>query len=100
MAKPSRTLKVYRSYNFIDKDPVIDYARTRVYANGGPSKVAKTSDVSPQTLYNWFHKRTRRPQFATVAAVLIACGETNIDLRAVLRAPKRSNVRVIKGGRG
>jgi len=85
MHKPARTLRVYASYNFIDKDPVIDYARTRVYANGGPSKVAKQSNVAPQTLYNWFHKRTKRPQFATVAAVLLACGEHTVDLRRVRR---------------
>jgi len=99
MAKPSRTLKVYRSYNFIDKDPIIDFARTHVYAHGGPSKVARDSDVAPTTLYNWFHKKTRRPQFATVAAVLLACGESHIDLRAVMRAPKRASVHVIRGGK-
>jgi DNA-binding phage protein len=81
--KPSRTLRVYRSYNFIDKDPIIDYARTRVFANGGPSKIARESDVSPTTLYGWFNRRTRRPQFATVAAVLLACGETHINLRSL-----------------
>jgi DNA-binding phage protein len=92
-------LRTYKSYLFLDKDPIIDFARTRVYANGGPSKMAKASGVAPTTLYNWFHKKTRRPQFATVAAVLLACGETQIDLRAVLRAPKRASVRLIKGGR-
>jgi DNA-binding phage protein len=100
MAKPSRTLKVYKSYNFVDKDPIIDYARTRVFTHGGIGKVAAASGVTPTTLYNWFHKKTRCPQFATVARVLIACGESVIDLRAVQRAPKRSNVRVIKGGKG
>jgi DNA-binding phage protein len=92
-------LRTYKSYNFVDKDPIIDFARTRVYANGGPNKMATASGVSPGTLYGWFHKKTRRPQFATVAAVLLACGETQIDLRAVLRAPKRASVRLIKGGR-
>jgi DNA-binding phage protein len=81
MKKPSRTLKVYKSYNFIDKDPIVDYTRTRVYANGGPAKVARESDVSPTTLYGWYRGRTRRPQFATVAAVLLACGETHINLK-------------------
>jgi len=99
MAKPSRTLQVYKSYSFVDKDPCIDYARTYVYREGGPNKIAKASGVAPTTLYNWFHKKTKRPQFATVAAVLLACGQTQIDLRAVLRAPRRSSVKLIKGGR-
>lgn len=79
--KQSRTLKVYKSYNFIDKDPIIDYTRTKVFANGGPSKVARESGVTYTTLRGWFKGQTKRPQFATVAAVLIACGETSIDLR-------------------
>ncbi len=76
-----RTMRVYASYNFIDKDPIIDYSRTKVFANGGPSKVAKASGVAPTTLYNWFNKKTRRPQFATVAAVLLACGEDTVSLK-------------------
>ena len=100
MAKSSRTLQIYKSYSFVDKDPVIDVCRTHVYREGGPNKIAKASGVAPTTLYNWFHKKTRRPQFATVAAVLLACGESHIDLRAVLRSPRRGSVRVIKGGRG
>lgn len=81
--KASRTLHVYKSYNFVDKDPIIDYTRTKVFANGGPNKIAKASGVAGSTLYNWYHKKTRRPQFATVAAVLLACGETEINLRKI-----------------
>jgi DNA-binding phage protein len=81
LSRTKNTLKVYKSYNFIDKDPIIDYTRTKVFANGGPSKIAKDSGVSPTTLYNWYHKKTRRPQFSTVAAVLLACGESTLDLR-------------------
>src|SRR5215467_5506352 len=97
MAKPSRTLRVYREYNFVDKDPVVDYTRTRVYANGGPNKIAKKSGVAPTTLYGWYRGRTRHPQFATVARVLLSCGESTIDLRAVMRAPRRASVQVIRG---
>jgi DNA-binding phage protein len=77
------SLKVYKSYNFVDKDPVIDYTRTRVFANGGPSKIAKRSGVTAGTLYSWYNGKTRRPQFATVARVLIACGETVVDLKKI-----------------
>jgi DNA-binding phage protein len=83
--KNARTLKIYKSYNFIDKDPIVDYTRTKVYANGGPSKIAKASGVTPTTLYGWYKGKTRRPQFATIAAVLIACGETTLDLKKIRR---------------
>jgi DNA-binding phage protein len=81
---PSRTLAVYKSYNFIDKDPVIDYVRTLVQNNGGVYAVAEASGVAYTTINNWIQGRTKRPQFATVAAVLLACGETNINLKALM----------------
>ena len=84
------SLRIYKSYSFIDKDPVIDYCRTKVFAQsedgkhgGGPAKVAHDSGVSKSTLYNWFKGRTKRPQFSTVAAVLISCGEYRVDLRKI-----------------
>jgi DNA-binding phage protein len=76
-----RTLKVYASYNFIDKDPIIDYTRAKVYENGGPSKVSRASGVTASTLYGWYSGTTRHPQFATVARVMLACGETTLDLK-------------------
>ena len=76
-------LRIYKSYNFVDKDPIIDYTRTRVFAQGGPSKISKASGVTATTLYNWYGGKTRRPQFATIAAVLLACGETTLDLRRI-----------------
>lgn len=86
------SLRVYKSYNFVDKDPVIDYCRTKVFTEsadkqygGGPAKVARDSGVSPATLYNWFKGKTKRPQFSTVAAVLLACGESKLDLRKINR---------------
>lgn len=76
MATPSRTIRVYKSYNFRDKDPVIDVVRT-VVEDAGKSyaKVERDSGVTTQTLRNWFYGRTKRPQFATVAAVVRACGK-------------------------
>jgi transcriptional regulator with XRE-family HTH domain len=69
-------LRLYRSYVFIDKDPVIDVIRTAMQdAKVKPAKVARDSGVSPTTLGNWFHGPTRRPQFSTVAAVANALGK-------------------------
>src|SRR5512146_672134 len=69
-------LRLYRSYVFIDKDPVIDVVRTVMQTTKArPATVARDSGVSPTTLRNWFHGATRRPQFATVAAVANALGK-------------------------
>lgn len=65
----------YKSYNFKDKDPVIDRLRTIIDRSGWAySRVADESGVSVQTLYNWFDGATRRPQYATVMAVAQALG--------------------------
>lgn len=70
-----RTLKIYRSYNFRDKDPVIDKVRTIVEDSGESYKtIHEESDVSVTTLWNWFEGATKRPQFATVNAVGRALG--------------------------
>lgn len=69
-------LKLYKSYNFVDKDPVIDLVRTTVEDSKlSYQKIHEDSGVSVTTLRNWFYKKTRRPQFCTVAAVVRACGE-------------------------
>jgi hypothetical protein len=67
--------KLYKTYSFKDKDPVIDKLRTAV-ADSGESYVdiENTSGVSSNTLYNWFKGSTRRPQHATVCAVARAVG--------------------------
>lgn len=73
----SGALKLYRSYNFVDKDPVIDKIRTLVAREGvDDTDVEKISGVSRQTLYNWFEGQTRRPQYATIAAVTTSLGYT------------------------
>lgn len=75
--KPSakRTINMYKSYSFVDKDPIIDRLRT-VLADEGETyaKINEMSGVSTSTLYNWFDGPTQRPQFATVMAVARALG--------------------------
>jgi transcriptional regulator with XRE-family HTH domain len=68
-------MRLYRGYLFIDKDPVIDVIRTKVQdSKQKVAHVAHDSGVSPTTLGNWFGGKTKRPQFATVAAVAGALG--------------------------
>lgn len=64
---------LYKSYNFVDKDPIIDKMRSAV--NGHKySEISDKSGVSVTTLHNWFKGNTRRPQYATVVAVMRSLG--------------------------
>jgi hypothetical protein len=65
----------YKSYNFVDKDPIIDEIRT-VYQESGVNYqwIHDNAGVTPQTLANWFSGRTKKPQAATINAVLRAMG--------------------------
>ena len=77
-------LTTYRSYAFRNKDPIIDKIRTVVEDSGkGYLAIHESSGVSTTTLYNLFHGKTRRPQFASLNAVARAL---NHELRLV---PKR-----------
>ena len=70
-------LRLYKSYVFKNKDPIIDLTRTIVQDSGySYSAVSALSGVSATTLYNWFNGDTRRPQFASINAVGRACGKT------------------------
>lgn len=76
-------VRMYRTYMFKDKDPVIDHLRTAM--NGHKwSKVSTDSGVSVGTLSNWFVGETKRPQFATVAAVARSLGPEGVT--AITRA--------------
>lgn len=89
MAKKRGFISPYRHYNFVDKDPAIDLSRTAVEDSGlSYREISETSGVSTTTLYNWYHGKTRRPQFATMAEVLLTCGVSHIDLRALVRKGK------------
>lgn len=68
-------LNLYKSYNFIDKDPVIDVMRNCLSdQHVAYARLAHLSGVSESTLRNWFDGKTRKPQFCTVAAVMGALG--------------------------
>jgi hypothetical protein len=69
-----RTL-IYHTYNFIEKDPVIDILRTRLQQMRMTYReLTIRSGVSEKTLHNWFNGSTKRPQFATCQAVARALG--------------------------
>jgi len=65
----------YRSYLFRDKDPIIDLVRTAVQDSGlNYTQLEWKSGVHKRTIYAWFHGETKRPQAATINAVLRGIG--------------------------
>ena len=99
---------LYRSYSFVDKDPVIDKVRTIVKDEGLKySEIHVISGVSTTTLHNWFDGETRKPQYATIAAVVGALGyrsefvkskEVNFE-REIAKAKKEIEEATAKGGK-
>jgi transcriptional regulator with XRE-family HTH domain len=66
---------VYPSYLFKHHDPVLDAIDTLRSRSGLKTKVlAEKSGVRAGTLNNWRKRKTKRPQFATVKAVVKALG--------------------------
>ena len=71
----------YKAYLFTEKDPIIDVLRTlKRDAEMKDSEIHEAGGPAIGTLRNWFGGKTRRPQFATVAAVAIALGQTSLPL--------------------
>lgn len=63
-------LNLKKSYNFVDKDDIIDRLRTAMDdADVSVSYAATKSGVCRQTMNNWFSGKTRKPQVATLNAV-------------------------------
>ena len=94
----------YKSYSFIDKDPLIDEIRTVFEASGATYKwVHDESGVTRNTISNWFDGKTKRPQAATVNAVLRALGyklaivhDHNVTITETPRKPRDSTRHVVQ----
>lgn len=63
----------YKSYNFVDKDPVI-YEIWELVKGVSFGYIEEESGVSVSCLMSWFYGPTKKPQNATVRAVLRAVG--------------------------
>jgi DNA-binding phage protein len=98
----------YKSYNFIDKDPMIDQVRTVVADSHMTYKaIAEASGVSRHTISGWLDGTTKKPQAATFNAVLRTCGfklairpiaevdvvAATISMRHVVQIAKYRNVK-------
>lgn len=66
---------IYKTYSFVDKDPLIDYVRTIVQDSGQTLKhISEESGVSTATIANWLYGETKQPRASSVNAVLRALG--------------------------
>lgn len=74
------TLNMYKTYAFRNKDPIIDKIRT-IIADEDLSylDIEKRSRVASTTMYNWFHGTTRKPQNASIKAVIRACSSAEVE---------------------
>lgn len=77
---PRGAMKLYKSYMFRNKDPVIDELRTLLtdaYGRVGYKSYKQIEqDGGPTTacLHNWFEGETKRPQSASIEAAGRALG--------------------------
>jgi len=73
-------IKLYRTYRFIDKDPVCDAVRTIKQDTGlNNNQIGALSGCAPGTVHNMLDGETRRPQNATTTAIASALGYVRHD---------------------
>ena len=78
----SGPMRLYRSYMFTNKDPVIDEMRTLLQDQYGSGKlthkslknVEEAGGPTPTTIQNWLYGDTKRPQNASIEAAGRAIG--------------------------
>lgn len=78
-SKKGGMLRIYKSYLFRDKDPIIDALRTcRQDLKFTYKNIEEEGGPKAQTVRNWETGKVRRPQFATVWASIKAMGKNTI----------------------
>jgi DNA-binding phage protein len=94
-------MKRYTTYVFKDVDPILEELEGVVFNSRLTYKEISECGVSKSTLYAWFRKgKTKRPQFATISAVALACGAEGVKFvngKPVFLMPRQSNrIKVVK----
>jgi predicted transcriptional regulator len=70
-----RGIFAYKSYNFVDKDPVLDIEKTVVQRSGMSFKeIHEAGGATPGTLNKHFNGATKTSRFDTLMATFRACG--------------------------
>lgn len=69
-------IRIYKTYMFKDKDPVIDEARTVWRDCGSPSykEISEATNLSTNAISEWFDGKTIRPQNASIMAFMRGLG--------------------------
>lgn len=75
----ARFIMRYRTYNYINKNPVIDKVRTLLqdeglYGKKQRSMLHQLTGVAAATYDGWFEGDTKNPQHSTIAATVTALG--------------------------
>lgn len=87
----SRTIRVYRSYNFTDKNPIVDRLRTRMQDIGLDCReLAAATGLSLSCVRGIFEGGTRDPLHSTVARMAIAMNRPDMLLVPNVRAAAAS----------
>lgn len=75
MAGTKRGIITYKSYSFIDKDPVLDIVRTVIQKSGKSFKeIHEDGGATPQTMNRWFTGDTRTCRHDAMTATVKAAG--------------------------
>jgi hypothetical protein len=91
-----RTIKVYDTYNFRDKDPIFDRIWAIMDGHGLSLKqVADASGMSYQTLRNWRYGKARQAYFSSVVRVVI--GLRKWDFKLIDEKIARNKLKVVGG---
>ena len=73
-------MQIYRTYRWVDKDPMIDALRTIANDEGVNANMGhQLSGLASATISKWFGGETKRPQNATATAFSAALGYVRAD---------------------
>jgi hypothetical protein len=74
-------VRIYRNYRFLDKDPILDAAKTMIRTDEKLSnnRAESITGVSASTFDGWFDGGIRRPQNATITQAAGALGYVRRD---------------------
>lgn len=73
--------KKYKAYPYHEFDPIMDVIISVQDAQGvKTSQITADGGPTGSTLRSWRNKKTRRPQFTTIAATAITLGLTHLPL--------------------
>jgi transcriptional regulator with XRE-family HTH domain len=92
-------LKVYKSYNFRDKNPVVDVLRTAMRKLGWNHKrLSDETGISRTTIKAIFSGPTKDPRHGTICRLAIALGQSNMRLVPEARTAAARKEPKVTGG--